>query len=164
MKVLGLDAECVQAQLDRLRKPLEALQAYMASAGSTDEEPGDVTVGDVCAIPSSEAVPELIPEAVGLLEDDEGPPEGNPLYMVSRTKKRGVLTVHLMTGGCYRRPGRELSSGSYLHELEDEDLNLKCKDCFRSSRLPRAVQALRTFDEDEVESSDESSSTDPEMS
>jgi hypothetical protein len=67
-----------------------------------------------------------------------------------------------VNGGCYRRPGKELNSVSYLDVLEDADLSLKCKDCFRETRIARTITTLRTLDPEE-EDSDESSSTNPEI-
>jgi hypothetical protein len=113
-------------------------------------------------ISSSEVTPVVVQEAECDLEKDDSHPAGNPVFVVSRTKKRGGITIHLYKNGCYRRPGRELSSVSYTDTLEDEDLSLKCRDCFRETRAPREKPTFSALAADVEDSSgDESSSTDP---
>jgi hypothetical protein len=143
MKLAGLGDDRVSVQLDSFQKPLLAFQAFVASSTASASS-GDES--------SCEPQPSCEPVV------EEVQPGGSPVFMISRTKKRGILTVHLCQGGCYRRAGIELSSVTYASELEDSDLSLRCKDCFRETR--------KTIDDTGNESSstgDESSSTDPEL-
>jgi hypothetical protein len=148
MRSLELPAERVRSQLDSLRAPLEAFYSYLDSSG---------------------VVAQLHDDSVSELSDVELEHEpvqvGNPKYMVNTTKKRGSISIHLCQGGCYRRAGRELMDVSYCNELEDSDLSLRCKDCFRDNRVltrgPPTMSSLADRAEEEDSSGDESSSTNP---
>jgi hypothetical protein len=151
MRSLELPAERVRSQLDSLRSPLEAYYSYLDSNG---------------------VVAELHDDAVLELSDVEVEHEpevqvGNPWYMVNTTKKRGSISIHLCQGRCYRRAGRELLNVSYCDELEDNDLSLRCRDCFRDNRVltrgAPTMSSLADRAEEEDSTGDESSSTNPDL-
>ncbi len=150
MRALELPAERVRSQMDSLRAPLEAFYSYLDSSG-IGAEPHDDSVHEL-----SDVEVEQIPVRVG-----------NPKYMVNKTKKRGCISIHLCQDGCYRRAGKELMDVSYCDELEDSDLSLRCRDCFRDSRVlvrgPSTMSALAEQADEEDSTGNESSSTDPDL-
>jgi hypothetical protein len=148
MRTLELPPIRIAKQLSVLKSPLLAYYDFLG-------------VGAIASVPELPAVEASSCEPVS----ESQTAVDNPKYMISYTKKRNTMKIHLVVGGCYRRPGAELSRVSYCNELENDDLALRCKDCFRDRRLaPKGLPSVRDLKvvEDSSDSSNgESSSTDP---
>ena len=99
---------------------LRVLLDYSAARGDTDGVATRATAYETEPLPIQ---PRMEDEGAGLDMGDCGK------YYLSYTAKKNVCTLHI-TGGCWRRPGRDIKIYTYHQDIDGLSYARACKDCW----------------------------------
>ena len=80
-------------------------------------------------------------------------------YYLSYTAKKKVCTLHI-TGGCWRRPGRDIKTYTFHQDIDGPSYAKACKDCWGTADPRETGQKAGPDPKGEREGAQEDSSQD----